>query len=120
MARTPERPRDPKGPGTYKESLTNIKAAIFKETYPEEKLTEGDQDSILEALGEVLRRTPKEELPHLKSYRLVGGALIYVCADQQSGQWLTKAIDNHRLDNHRPKTHLIHRPGLPYYIERTS
>jgi hypothetical protein len=37
------------------------------------------------------------EGPHLISYRLVGGALIYVCADQQSSQWLIKAIDNHRL-----------------------
>jgi hypothetical protein len=45
----------------------------------------------------VLRRTPIGELPHLKSYRLEGGALIYICADQQSGQWLVKAIDNHRL-----------------------
>ncbi|PNF41280.1 hypothetical protein B7P43_G01460, partial [Cryptotermes secundus] len=54
---------------------------------------------ILEALGEVLRRTPKVELPHLKSYRLLGGALIYICADQQSGQWLIRAIDNHRLQS---------------------
>jgi hypothetical protein len=37
MARTLKRPRD------YKEALTNIKVAIFKETYPEEKLTKGDQ-----------------------------------------------------------------------------
>jgi hypothetical protein len=36
-------------------------------------------------------------VPHLKSYRLEGGALIYICADQQSDQWLIKAIDNHRL-----------------------
>jgi hypothetical protein len=47
----------------------------------------------------VLRRTPIEELSHLKSYRLEGGALIYICADQQSGQWLIKAIDNHRLES---------------------
>jgi hypothetical protein len=33
--------------GTYKETLTNIK--VFKETCPKEKLTEGDQDSVLEA-----------------------------------------------------------------------
>jgi hypothetical protein len=67
MIRTPKRPRDFKGPGTYAEALTNIKITIFRETYPEDKLTEDDQDSILENLGEVLRRTPKEELPHLKS-----------------------------------------------------
>jgi hypothetical protein len=67
MARTLKRPRDFKGPGTYKEALPNIKVAIFKDTYPEDKLTEDDQDSILEALGEVLCRTPKGELPHLKS-----------------------------------------------------
>jgi hypothetical protein len=77
-ARAPKRPRDSKGPGTYKEALTNIKIAIFRETYPEDKLTEDDQNSILEALGEVLRRTPIGELSHLKSYRLEGGALIFV------------------------------------------
>jgi hypothetical protein len=29
----------------------------------------------------------------------VGGALICACADQQSGQWLIKAIDDHRLES---------------------
>jgi hypothetical protein len=101
MIRTPKRPRYLKGPGTYTEALTNIRIAIFKETYPEDKLTEDDQNSILETLGGggVLRRTPREELPHLKSYRLVGGARIYACGDQQSGQWLIKAIDDHRLES---------------------
>jgi hypothetical protein len=88
--RTPKRPRDSKGPETYKEALTNIKIAVFRETYPEDKLTEDDQNSILEALGEVLRRTPTGQLPHLKSYRLKGGALIYICDDQHSVQWLIK------------------------------
>jgi hypothetical protein len=91
-------PEPQKRPGTYKEALTNIKIAIFRETYPEDKLTEEDQNYILEELGTVLRRTPTGELPHLKSYRLEGDRLIYICADQQSGQWLVKAIDNHRLE----------------------
>jgi hypothetical protein len=69
-ARPPKRPRDSSGPGYYKEALTNIKIAIFKETYPEDKLTEHDQESILEELGRVLRGTPIGELPHRKSYRL--------------------------------------------------
>jgi hypothetical protein len=97
-ARAPKRARDSKGPRTYKKALTNIKVSISRETYPEDKLTEDDQKSILEVLGEVLRMTPIE-LPHLKSYRLEGGALIYICADQQSGQWLIKAIDNYRLES---------------------
>jgi hypothetical protein len=50
-------------------------------------------------MGEVLRRIPIGELPHLKSYILEGGALIYMCADQQSGQWLIKAIGNYRLES---------------------
>jgi hypothetical protein len=54
-----------------------MKIVIFEETSPADKLTEHDQDSILEELGRVLRGTPKE-LPHLKSYRLEGGALIYI------------------------------------------
>jgi hypothetical protein len=71
-----KRPRDSKGPGTYKEVLANIKVAIFRVTYPIDKLTEDDQNYILEVLGEVLRRTKIGEIPHLKSYRLEGGALI--------------------------------------------
>jgi hypothetical protein len=90
-ARTPKRHRDSKGPGTYKRALANIKVAIFTETYPIDKLTE--------VLGEVLRRSQIGELPHLKSYRPEGGALIYTCADQQSGQWLIKAIDKYRLES---------------------
>jgi hypothetical protein len=97
MARTPKRPSDFSEPGIYKEALTKIKIAIFKETYPEDKLNEDDQTYILEELGKVLHRTPIGEPAHLKSYWLEGGALIYRCANQQSGQWLVKAIDNHRL-----------------------
>jgi hypothetical protein len=75
-ARSPKKkPRDSSGSGTYKETLTNIKIAIFRETYPEDKLTEDDQNCILDELGRVLRGTPIGELPHLKSYRLEGGAL---------------------------------------------
>jgi hypothetical protein len=72
-----KRPEIQKDPGTYKEALTNIKIAIFKETYPEDKLNKEDQKNILEELGRVLHRTPIKELPHLKSYRLEEGALIY-------------------------------------------
>jgi hypothetical protein len=32
-----------------------------------------------------------------KSYSLEEAAFIYVCADQQSGQWLVRAIDIYRL-----------------------
>jgi hypothetical protein len=96
MARTPKRPRDFSEPGTYKEALTNIKIAIFKETYPEDKLNEDDQTYILEELGKVLHRIPIGELPHLKSYRLEGGALIYRFTDQQSSQWLVKSQAGNR------------------------
>jgi hypothetical protein len=77
MARPPKRPRDSDGPGPYKEALTNIKIAIFREIHPEDKLKEDDRNSILEELRRVLHRTPIGELPHLKYYRLEGGALIY-------------------------------------------
>jgi hypothetical protein len=89
-----EQVRHRKGPGTYKEALINIKITIFKTNYLEDKLTEDDQDHILEELGMVFRRTPKGELPHLRSFRLEGDALMYVCADQQSGQWLTRALES--------------------------
>jgi hypothetical protein len=78
----PETVRAPKkGPGTYKEALTNF-IAIFRESYPEDRIMEDDRGSILEILGEALRSTPLVELPRLKSYRLEGGALIYMCVDQ--------------------------------------
>jgi hypothetical protein len=47
--RPPKRPRKSSGPGTYKDALTNINIAIFKENHPEDKLTENEQDHILEA-----------------------------------------------------------------------
>jgi hypothetical protein len=37
-------------------------------------------------LGRVFYGTQIGELPHLKSYRLESGTLIYECADQQSGR----------------------------------
>jgi hypothetical protein len=80
MARPPKRHRGSSGPGNYKEALTNIKIAIFKEIYPEDKLREHDRESILEELGRVLSGTLIGELPHLKSYRLEGGSLIYTYA----------------------------------------
>jgi hypothetical protein len=46
-----KRPRNLSGQGTYKEPLTNIKIAILKEIYPEDKLNEDDQKYILEELG---------------------------------------------------------------------
>jgi hypothetical protein len=95
--RPPERTKDSSGPGTYKEALTNIQIGIFKGYYPEDKMTEDDQDHILEEQERVFRETLKGELPHLRSFRLEGGALLYVCSNQQSGQWLIRATDNHRL-----------------------
>jgi hypothetical protein len=68
--------------------LINTKIAIFKELYPKGKLTEHNQDSILEELGRVLRGTPIGELPHLKSYRLEGGGLIYTHIYIYSKTWL--------------------------------
>jgi hypothetical protein len=66
--------------------VTNIKIAIFKVTYPKQKLIGNNLSSIFEELGRVLHGTPIGELPHLKFYRLEGGALIYICTNQQSGQ----------------------------------
>jgi hypothetical protein len=60
-------------------------------------LTENEQDLILKELDRVFHGTPKGELPHLRSFRLEGTALMCVCAVQESGQWLTRAIDNLRL-----------------------
>jgi hypothetical protein len=93
----PKRPRDLMGPGTYREALTNVKIAILKENYPEDKLSEEDQDLILAEIVRVFRMTPRDRLLQFRSYRLERGMLIHVCADQQSGQWLTEAINERRL-----------------------
>jgi hypothetical protein len=65
-------------PGTYKEDLANVKIAILKENYPEEKLTEDEQDLILEELGRVFHGTPKLELSHMKFFK-AGGRHTHVC-----------------------------------------
>jgi hypothetical protein len=92
--------------------LTNFKVAIFRETYPEDRVREEARDSILESLGEALRRTPLGELLRLKSYRLEGGALIYLCVDPQSGQWLIRAVDNNELGS-RGKLKATEAKNLP-------
>jgi hypothetical protein len=48
-------------------------------------MTKDEQDFIPEELGRVFCRSPKSELPHLKSLKLERDILRYVCADQQSG-----------------------------------
>jgi hypothetical protein len=73
---------------------------------------EEDQNYILEELAWMFHRTLIGELPHLKSYRPAGGALIYVCADLQSGQWLVKAIDNHRIGS-RARLRVTNAKNLP-------
>jgi hypothetical protein len=55
-----KRPGDSRGPETYREALTNIKIAIFKENYPEDKLTEDEQEHTLKELGRVFRGTLKK------------------------------------------------------------
>jgi hypothetical protein len=77
--------------------LTNIRVAILNENYPEDKLSEEDQELILDRITGAFRTTPKGNLPQLRSYRLEGGALMYICAYQQSGQWLKNAMHGHKL-----------------------
>jgi hypothetical protein len=67
--------------------LTNVKIAVLKENYPE------DQEFILAEITGAFRKTSRKRLPQLRSYRLDGGALMYVCASQWSGQWLIEAIN---------------------------
>jgi hypothetical protein len=76
-----KRPGGSSEPGNYKEVLTNTDSYLQGDIL---KLTEHNQESILKKLGRVLRGTPIE-LPHLKSYRLEGGALIvYKCESTSS------------------------------------
>lgn len=77
--------------------MTKTQIAILKYDYPEGKLSEEEQNLILTKVTQVFRLAPSERLPHLRSYRLEGSTLIYVCTDQRSVQWLIEAINGHRL-----------------------
>jgi hypothetical protein len=70
--------------------LISIKVVIIKENYPEDKLTEDEQDLIPKETRKVFSRTPKEELMHPKSF-------VYVCGNQQSVQWHIKLADDQKL-----------------------
>lgn len=70
--------------------MANIKIAMLKENYPD-KITEDGQHLIFEELGRLFHGTPKGEVQHLRTFRLEEDA------HQESGQWLTKATDKHRL-----------------------
>jgi hypothetical protein len=67
----PTQGNGPKGKGqTYKKgsgtlALTHIKIALFKDNYPEDKLTDDDEDHIRVKLGWMFRGTLKGELPRL-------------------------------------------------------
>jgi hypothetical protein len=56
-----------------------INCLSYGKAYPEDKLTEDDQDYILEELGRMFHGTLNGELPHLRSFRLVRGTLMCVC-----------------------------------------
>jgi hypothetical protein len=53
-SQTFEKTLESMGPVTYKEDLVDIRIVIFKENYPEDKLTEDEQDLILQELGRLL------------------------------------------------------------------
>jgi hypothetical protein len=77
--------------------LTNVKIAILKENYPEDKLSGEEQDLIMAETAGAFLSTPRERRLRIRSYRLESGTLIYVCTEQQSGHWLIEAINGHRL-----------------------
>jgi hypothetical protein len=94
--RPPKRPRECSGPGTYKEALTNIRIAIFKENHPENTLTENEQDHILEA-GKGVSWNSKRTTATPEVLQAGGGTLMYVY-DKQSDQCLIRATGNHTLE----------------------
>jgi hypothetical protein len=49
------------------------------------KLSEDDQEIILAEITHALCNTHKEELLCLRSYRLEGEVLMYICTDQWLG-----------------------------------
>jgi hypothetical protein len=76
-ARPPKRPRGSSGPPYYKQALTSKKIAIFKETYPVEKLTEHGQEKYPGRSGKVVawdsnRRTTTPQVLH------TGGRCTYI------------------------------------------
>jgi hypothetical protein len=59
----PKRPSDSTGPGTYTETLTNVRIAILKENYHEDKLSEADTELLLAEIAGTIRMTSREGLP---------------------------------------------------------
>jgi len=69
------------GAQTSREALTNVRIAILKENYPEDKLSKKDYELILAEIAGAFQTTPKEGQSQLRSYRLEGGTLLYVCTN---------------------------------------
>jgi hypothetical protein len=53
----PRKPRDSAGPGTYREAVTKVRTVILKEDYPEDKLSEEDQEFILAETADFIAST---------------------------------------------------------------
>lgn len=67
------------------------------ENYPGDKLSEEEKGPIMAEIAGAFRSIPMERLPWLRCYGLEGGALTYVCADQESGDWFIQTINWHRF-----------------------
>jgi hypothetical protein len=53
----PKKPRDSAGRGTYGEAVTKVRTVIVKEDYPEDKLSEEDQEFILADFADFIAST---------------------------------------------------------------
>jgi hypothetical protein len=90
-----KKPKGFTGPGIYREALTNVRIAILKENYPQDRLSKEDQVLILAKTTGILNNT-QGRTPATQILQTGRGALMYVCADQWSCESLIQAINGHQ------------------------
>jgi hypothetical protein len=80
------------------EMSVNFQQTTWHNTPEDSHLLNDDvQELILDETLRVFHGTTKEELPHLRSYRLGELIYIYIYADQRSGQGTIQAMDGQKL-----------------------
>jgi hypothetical protein len=90
-----KKPKGFTGPGIYREALTNVRIAILKENYPQDRLSKEDQELILAKTMGILNNT-QGRTPATQILQTGRGALMYVCADQWPCESLIQAINGHQ------------------------
>jgi hypothetical protein len=75
----------------YRDALC-IKMAVIREGFPNEAFTEQDLDDLQLELLNRMEGLPPRTGPTFKTYKLEDGAIIIICMEEPSRNWLQKTI----------------------------